>query len=333
MDRKSGGIHSIDSHRKAWKVVSWVVISLVIFLIVAYLGVSAYAANAFTQPQRNIDIDRYNPGVYSLDYEEFTLPARVDGLQIAAWYIPSEENQRVIILVHGYGNSRTNGFLDKFVSFASRLHDAGFSVMMIDLRGHGLSEDARYTFGVKERRDILGAVDWLEQRGCQADKIGVLGYSLGADSIVGAAAEEPDIGAVWVDSLFADIESVLDNGWTGVTELPKPFLYSTRVMIRLFYGYDIAASRPIDEIASIAPRPLFMAHCQNDNLIQISQMNQLLAVAQVTDTWLIPNCDIHTTDLNPDGFLEIFNNHAIGYPLNPDEYTQKVVLFFDQGLE
>jgi hypothetical protein len=126
----------------------------------------------------------------------------------------------------------------------------------------------------------LGAVDWLEQRGYQAGSIGVLGYALEAGSIIGAAAEEPDIGAVWVDSLFADIQSVLEHGWTGVTGLPQPFWNSTRLMIRLLYGYDIAASRPIDEIASIAPRPLFMAHCQNDNLIQISQMEQVLAVAR-----------------------------------------------------
>jgi len=104
-------------------------------------------------------------------------------------------------------------------------------------------------------------------------------------------------------------------------------------MIRFLYGYDIAASRPIDEIANIAPRPLFMAHCQKDNLIEISQMDQLLAVAQVTDTWLIQNCDIHTHSAPPPGFPEAFNNHAIGYFLNPDEYTQKVVQFFDQSLE
>jgi len=116
----------------------------------------------------------------------------------AAWYIPSRENQRVIILVHGYNNGRTNGFLDEFVPFACRHHDAGFFVMMIDLRGHGLSEDARST--------------WLEQRGYQAGNIGVLGYSLGAGSVIAAAAEEADIGAVWVDSLFADIQSVMDHG-------------------------------------------------------------------------------------------------------------------------
>lgn len=66
--------------------------------------------------------------------------------------------------------------------------------------------------------------------------------------------------------------------------LPQPFLYSTIWMPRVLYGYDIAASRPIDEIATIAPRPIFIAHCQKDLMIPISNTDQLLTVAQNTQT-------------------------------------------------
>jgi hypothetical protein len=80
----------------------------------------------------------------------------------------------------------------------------------------------------------------------------------------------------------------------------------------------------------IAPRPIFMAHCQKDNLIPISHMDQLLTVAQNTQTWIIANCDQHT--LNATLVPEIFNNHAIGYFLNTDEYTSKVIQFFSDSL-
>ena len=333
MDQKMGEARSSRSSRAFLRVITRIVLGVAIFLIIAYLGVSAYTASVLTRPTRTIDTAKYNPGVYGLEYEEVTFPARVDGVQIAGWYIPSEQNQRVIILVHGYNNSRTNGFLDEFVSFASKLQQAGFSVMMIDLRGHGQSGDARFTFGVKERWDVLGAVDWLEERGYQPGKIGVLGYSLGAGSIIGAASEEADIGAVWADSLFADIRSVLEHAWTDMTGLPQIFMYSTEAMVRLLYGYDIAASRPIDDIARIAPRPIFMAHCQKDNLIPISNMEQLLPVAHNTQTWIIQNCDIHTASAPATDFPEVFNNHAIGYYLNPEEYTSKVILFFNESLQ
>lgn len=311
----------------------WISLGVVALLVVVYLGISAYAASALTRPQRNIDKIKYNPVVYGLEYEELTFAARTDGLKIAAWYIPSEENQRAIILVHGYNNSRTNGFLDQFVPFASSLHKAGFSVMMIDLRGHGESEEARFTFGMKERRDVLGAVDWLEGHGYQPGKIGVLGYSLGAGSIIGAAAEEPDIGAVWTDSLFADIKPVLENSVPAAVGLPKFLIPGTKAMVRLLYGYDITASRPIDEISKIAPRPIFMAHCRHDTLIPVENLEQLNGRVKNAQTWIIANCDIFTQGEPPPDFNLAFNNHAIGYPLNPDEYTRKVVEFFNTSLQ
>jgi pimeloyl-ACP methyl ester carboxylesterase len=331
MGQKSSEARSVRSSKKSRKVFLWAGIGVVLLLVVAFLGVSAFAASMLTKPTSNFNPE-LNPGEYGLEYEALSIPARTDGLTIAAWYIPSDENQRVIILVHGYNNSRTNGFLDEFVPFAASLHEAGFSVMMIDLRGHGESADARFTFGILERRDVLGAVDLLERRGYQPGKIGVLGYSLGAGSVIGAAAEEPDIGAVWVDSLFADIKPVIQHGVTAAVGLPQILVPSTVAMVRLMYGYDIYASRPIDEIAKIAPRPIFMAHCQNDKLIPISNMDQLLAAAVNTQTWVIPNCDIHNMS-NAPALPEGFNNHAIGYSLNPEEYTQKVVRFFDLNLE
>ena len=315
--------------RRAGKVVRWIIISVLLLLIVAYLGIGAVAANILTQPKRVFD-PALNPGAYGLEYEDVLLSARGDGLQIAAWYIPSELNERVIILVHGRDNSRTSGFASLFVAFSKELHDVGFSVLLIDLRGHGESAEARFTFGIKERQDVLGAVDWLEGRGYQPGSIGVLGYSLGAASVIGAAAEEPDIGAIWIDSAFADIRPVIEGSWQQESGLPQIFLISTDWMIRLLFGYNINTSRPVDEIGSLAPRPIFIAHCQQDHMIPIEHMDQLLAAAENTQTWVIQNCDQNTLPA-PLGD-EKYNHHAIGYPVQPEEYGQKVIQFFDESL-
>ncbi len=322
--------HSSRAFRVSRKAIVWIGVSVVILLAVAWLGIGAVAASQLTLPKRVFD-PALNPEKYGLQYEDFRFPARSDGLQIAAWYIPSEQNQKAIILVHGRDNSRTNGFGDEFVSFANTLHKAGFSVMMIDLRGHGESADARFTFGIKERQDILGAVDWLKARGYQAGTIGVLGYSLGGASVVGAASLEVAIGAIWIDSTYADIESVIKRNWQTESGLPQVFLYATEAMIRLLYGYDINASRPVDEIAKIAPRPIFVAHCQQDQMIPISNMDRLLAVAQNTQTWVISNCDILQVRKNVAPKEQ--NNHAYGYIVQPEVYGQKAIEFFNTGLK
>jgi len=312
------------------RVFLWIGISLIALLAIAYLGIGAIAASQLTKPVRVFDPD-LNPSIYDLEYEEVRYPARNDGVQIAAWYIPSDENEHVIILVHGMNDSRTHAFCDGFVDFANDLHTAGFSVMMIDLRGHGESADSRFYFGVKEYQDILGAVDWLEARGYQPGKIGVLGYSLGAGSVIYAASKEEEIGAIWIDSAYSDVKSVMGQGWVIVSGLPKILLYSTEAMVRLLYGYKITDSRPIDQIGNIAPRPIFMASCKEDNFVTLSNMDKLQTVAQNTQTWVIDNCDQHSQGL--DLVPENLNNHAIGYFLQPEVYTQKVIQFFSENLE
>jgi len=315
MVKAAVGAKSVRTSRANRKVFVWIGLTVIGLLVIAFLGIGGVAAGQLTLPKRVFDLN-LNPGAFNLQYEEVRYPARGDGLEIAAWYIPSAANQRAIILVHGRDNSRTNGFEDKFVSFASVLQKAGFSVFMIDLRGHGQSADSRFTFGIKERFDVLGAVDWLRAHGFQDGKIGVLGYSLGAASVIGAAAEEPNINAIWIDSAYADIKSVIERNWVKESGLPQVFLTSTEWMIQALYGYNITASRPIDEIGKIAPRPIYMAHCVEDQMIPISHMDQLLTVALNTQTWVIKGCQ-----------------HALGYSLVPDEYNQKVIQFFQANLE
>lgn len=324
------GPRSNGSTRRKRRRFLWIGFGLLMLLAIGFLAIGGIAASQLTLPKYVFNPD-LNPSMYNLEYEELRIPARNDGKQIAAWYIPSGKNEKAIILVHGRDNSRTNGFCDGFVSFANDLHNSGFSVMMIDLRGHGQSEESRFYFGIKEYQDVLGAVDWLEDQGYQPGKIGVLGYSLGAASVIYAAAEEQDIGAIWIDSAYADIESVIERNWTSESGLPQVFLYSAEAMIRLMYGYDITTSRPIDQIGKIAPRPIYMAHCKEDNMIPIAHMDELLTVAQNTQTWVIENCDLNSQDLDlPAGTI---NNHAIGYSLQPKAYTQKVVRFFSDNLE
>ncbi len=331
MDKRHSGEQAPRPKRLNRKVLAWIGLGVVILLAIGFLGVGAIAASILTTPKRTFD-PSLNPGTYNLEYEEVRYPARGDGLSIAAWYIPSEDNQRAIILVHGRDNSRTNGFVDQFVSFASVLHKAGFSILMIDLRGHGESGDARYTFGIKERRDVLGGVDWLEARGYRPGTIGVLGYSLGAASVIGAAAEEKDIGAIWIDSAYADVKPIIEGAWRLDSGLPQLFLYPTKWMVRLLYGYDITASRPVDEIGKIAPRPIFVAHCKEDRLIPISNMDQLLTVAKNSQTWVIQNCDKNTLD--HELLLEDkYNHHAIGYTIQPEDYAQRVIDFFNANLQ
>lgn len=323
MNQSVEAVQPAHPKRRIVRILKWILIGLAAFLVVAYFGISAVAASQLTVPKRRGDFLK-NPGLYNMQYDDLRIPARGDGLEIAAWYIPSEINEYAIILVHGRDDSRmyapytegVDAHSDGYLPFAKVLNDAGYSVMMIDLRGHGQSADSRYYFGLKEYQDVLVAVDWLEKHGYKPGHIGIQGYSLGAATVIIATAQEADIQAIWVDSAYADIESVIKRVWVQESGLPQIFWPSTRLMIRLLYGYDIADSRPIDEIGEIAPRPIYIVHCQEDAFIPIEQMQRLIQVANPVGTWAIQGC-----------------KHAFGYNVATEEYNQKVLAFFSEYLK
>ncbi|UCD29069.1 MAG: alpha/beta hydrolase, partial [Planctomycetota bacterium] len=91
------------------------------------------------------------------------------------------EKAPIAILLHMY-NSDKSAF-DPLIPY---LHKAGFAVLAIDMRGHGESQSARNSFGVYERRDVLGAVEWLSDTGYEPGDIGVLGISIGGAAAIGA---------------------------------------------------------------------------------------------------------------------------------------------------
>jgi pimeloyl-ACP methyl ester carboxylesterase len=294
-------------------------IVLFVILVAGYLAVGAIAADKLTLAQRMFTTD--TPQAHGMSYEDVSFPARVDGLNIAAWYIPADVSQTAdkspaIVMVHGWNASRTNGFNHHFLDLAQALHQAGFSVLMIDLRGHGQSADSHFSFGRLERRDVLAAIDFLLARGHKPGKIGLIGTSMGAASVIGAAVEDQAVGAVATDSLFAEIYPVIKGLWVKQSGLPMIFIYPTRWMFRVENGYDLASARPIDEIGKIAPRPLLMISCQMDTYIPVEQFQRLKQAAPWAQTWTVQEC-----------------RHAEIYEFVPQEYNQKIVTFFETGLE
>jgi len=247
---------------------TWILLALLIILLV-YFGIGTFAALTLTKagdhPQFNDD-----PGTYGLAFEDVRFKSRVDGLQIAGWYIPNPDADRAMILVHGRDASKQNAISGEFPRLAAELHRAGLAVLMIDLRGHGESEGKRYTFGVHERRDVLGAVDFLVERGFAPSQIGMLGISLGGAAVIGAAVEEAAIGAVVVDSIFADIKRLIHPKWKAESGLPLFFLPGVFLMWQLLIGFDLRQVNPVDDLAKIPPRPILVLHSQTDEKVDVA---------------------------------------------------------------
>lgn len=150
-----------------------------------------------------------NPMDAGMSYEDVEFPAR-DGLRLSGWFIPAASAPAAtVIVLHTWAGSRLgedatsllaniSGALPiDLLRFAHALHTAGYNVLSFDLRNHGQSAGSNaITFGLQESNDLLGALDWLQQRGAiDSSRVGVVGFSLGANALLYALPQTKSVAA------------------------------------------------------------------------------------------------------------------------------------------
>ena len=171
------------------------------------LPIRALVQTKLTLLARRAPLNR-TPADIGLDHEDVAFPAS-DGVDLRGWFIPSGKPGAgpVVFFVHGWLWNRLGNVAgqvpidDRDVDFlpATRaLHDAGYHVLLFDLRNHGESgSDQPVSFGITEARDVVGAVRYLRARDdVDGDRIGGLGCSMGANAIIYGVPECQPVKAV-----------------------------------------------------------------------------------------------------------------------------------------
>lgn len=295
-------------------------LGLLCTLTVLYLLVGAYTATTMTWPKRRFKPE-FNPGRHGMTYQEIRLPARGGDADLAAWWIPaasspapSADPGRAVVLVHGKDSNRSR-FIEHSAPIVIELHSRGLNLLMIDLRGHGQSSTSRMSFGIREQRDVLGAVDWLRARGFAPGRIGVLGQSMGGASILLATAAEPAIAAAVSDCAYADIAPIVGRRFHEVTGLPNWFVPATRIALYLIDGVDLLQAKPLAAVPRIAPRPLLIIHGMADATIPVGHAADLRLAVPSAELWVI------------DG-----SGHVQGVSTDTAAYQQHVGDFFQKHL-
>ncbi len=267
----------------------WILIGI-LALILVYFLVGGFAAITMTKVGKHPEYED-TPASFGVDYHPVVIYSRKDRLKLSAWYLPNPGADRCLLLVHGRNASKQNAITGKLPELGAILVREGFAVLMIDMRGHGESEGKRYTWGEHERRDVLGAIDFLLDKDFQPGNIAVLGISLGGIAAVGATANDSAIGALILDSAFADLIELVEPNWVNESHLPMFFLGGAYVMWRIFYGFDLRKVKPVEDIKRIPPRPILIMHSSSDELIDKAHAQQLVKVAPSARLVIFEGCD------------------------------------------
>jgi pimeloyl-ACP methyl ester carboxylesterase len=245
------------------------------------------------------------PADGGLDYEDMSFTTS-DGLTLRGWYLPSK-NRAAVILLHPHASNRI-GMLDLAVLFARR----GYGVLLFDLRAHGESDGEVLPFGGDEAEDVVSAAAYLQTRAdVDPEKIGAMGWSLGAQVAILGAARSAAVRAVAADA----------PGATVFQDWPPPgalgdWLYVPYDLVFfqvLKWQTGVAAPMPVRvAIAAIAPRPLLLIGGGND---QPAIEHLAASAGEPTAVWIIPEA-----------------GHIEGLRVRPQEYEDRVVRFFDEAL-
>jgi len=287
-------------------------LALILAVAIAILGISGFLGHSMTKVER-VPIEE-TPALSGLEYEDVSFSSRVDELTLRGWYLPAQEGKPVIIMVHGGEQNRADPGV-QMLSIASGLVEHGYSVLMFDLRGHGESDGDMMSAGYHEKRDLLGAVDYVKGRGFE--RIGVLGFSMGAATALMGAAESSDIGAVVADSSFADLKDMMEPEFSKRTNFPQFFLPPLLFVVKIMYGVDFTAVKPIESVSEIALRPIFFIHGELDEIVPLEHAYRLQQASQnpQSQLWVVPEA-----------------GHVKSYATQPEEYMSQITAFFDDAL-
>ena len=179
--------------------------------------------------------------------------ATPSGGVVAGWFAAGKPGRGAVLLLHGVRGSR-----HAMSARALFLHRQGLATLAIDLPGHGESPAPRITFGANESHGVVAALAWLAQR-CAGERVGVVGVSLGAASLV-LARPDPAPAAVVLESMYPTIEEAVADRLAAHVGAPAALLAPALLwQMPWRLGVSPAQLHPIDVLPSLRSRLLIAA--------------------------------------------------------------------------
>lgn len=284
-------------------------------LVIAYAGICYRYADTLSRVDRHA-LKRAAQYV-APTHEDIAFTAS-DGIHLRGWWFAAPApRQRAVVLVHGKDQDRIDSSFDEG-RIARFLLARGYSALLFDLRGHGESEGLRWGLGKGESLDVAAAVELAAQKaGVPRSRVAVVGESMGAGSAAMAIAKVPDVGPMVLDSVYTSAGTVIDEIGPAVSGLPAFFTPGMELMAQLFFGLDVDAVKPIEQVRAHPERAFLFIRCEDDMTVYPHHGAEMKAASAnpATQLWTVPDC----------GHVKAFITH-------PAEWEARVTSFLEGQL-
>jgi len=219
-----------------------------------------------------------------LPWREVSVPAN-NGKRLFGWFIPVPGRGPALVIMHGWG-----GNAEMMLPLAAPLHAAGYSLLLVDARCHGRSDDDSFASLPRFAEDIESALDWLGgQPEIDALRLGIVGHSVGAGAALLAASRRPGLRAVVSLAAFAHPAAMMKR-WLASKRVPYwPFGAYVLAYVQQVIGHRFADIAPCNTIARVSC-PVLLVHGSEDETVPVAEAEQIHAgrASDAVELLLVP---------------------------------------------
>lgn len=218
------------------------VLPILLLLVVAMIVALGFIVYGVTRPPRRTNL------VTPKDFSEISGPvlkvteeawSTGDGKRARGWLLRGVDGAPAIVMSHRYGADRSWLF-----NLGVKINETtNFTVLWIDLRGHGLNPPVGWTsFGSYEGDDIIAAINFLRNLKTLSgqrqvgENIGLYGVELGAYASMDAAIKDGKIRALVLDSVPRNPDELLEAAVRDDLVMNiRPLLSISRMATRIYF--------------------------------------------------------------------------------------------------
>lgn len=206
----------------------------------------------------------------AIKYEEVNIVS-FDGLKLTGRYYHIDDSYPIQIQFHGY---RGNAYRD--MCGGNKLaRENKFNTLVIDQRAHGKSKGHTITFGVKESRDCLSWINYVNQRFNNPD-IYLVGVSMGASTILLASQYDltSNVKAIIADCPFSSTKQIIKKVVKDL-KLPVNLVYPFIALGAKVFGRFNINHGEVNKAIQKCKIPVLIIHGKDDELVPVDMAYQI----------------------------------------------------------
>lgn len=222
------------------------------------------------------------PATTGLPFETVRIPS-ANGKALHGWLVLPVAMGPVpaVVVLHGWG-----GNAQHMLPVAAPLRDAGFAVLLIDARCHGLSDGDSFASLPRFAEDVSHARDWLaRRREIDAGRVAFLGHSVGAGAVLFAAARRGGVCAVVSVSAFAHPAEMMRR-WLGAKPVPAIMVEWLLAYVERTIGHRFDEIAPLTSMARL-DCPVLIVHGEQDEVVPPADALRLHAAGRAGQVELL----------------------------------------------